>query len=1059
MKRLLLIFAGFFLLTLSMYAQDKVISGNITDEKGEPLIGVSIVVKGTTTGTVTDLDGSYSLSVPESAETLVFSYVGFDSKEVAIAGKNVINSSLGEGVVLSEIVISALGIEKEKKSIGYSIQTVQSEDVVNGRGEKALEGLQAKVPGLNILSSGGDPGKSTRITIRGLQSFGNAGGNSPLIIVDGVPLTNTNNVEKKNLTNATDFGGGINAINPNDIESVSVLKGAAATNLYGVRAQNGVIVITTKKGTVGNGERKLNVDFGYTSTFSEVLKLPNFQNSFGQGWEGGASPEENSSWGPKYDGKPRVFGNVVNGQQQLREYSALPSNVSDVFETGVMHNTNLALSGGDNVTNYYFSFSNTKQDGILPLDFDTYDRNTLGLRGSHTHKKLTASASLNYSKSKTSAVRTGQGLSFVNSLYQTPRNLSIVDMQDLNNPFNSVDNYFSPYGVTNPYWVIRNDRNNFDMNKFFGNTQFDYAAFKDFNLSYRFGFDFESYTNNSHREVALPSPSSPNFGEISEPGNVYNSSGNRLQLNHDFIATYKKRFNDIIGMNLMAGFNANQRAAKFISQEVSGLNIPGYFNIVNSANRPILEQIESLRRILGAYGEIGVTIKDQLYLTGNMRNDWSSTLPAQNRSFFYWGVSSSWVWSELLDNNRVVDYSKIRASYGTAGGDADPYNILPVFVNSTIDQPFGDILFPLNGVNAYEVNNLLGDLNLKPQLTNEYEFGTELSMFKKRIYLDASFYNRITKNQIVEFDLSPETGFTREYTNFGKIRNRGVELLASFGLIRDKRDVSLDIFVTFSKNNNKVLELPGGDKISLGYGGISTVSLVAMQGKPLGLYETKVFQKNEQGQIIVGSDGQPLGTTEKQVVGNMQYNYSLGAGATLTWKGLKANVLFDGRQGGIMYSRTAEIAGFLGTSENTTYNDRQPFIIPNSVVLTGEDDKGNPIYAENTTAVAWSDITNYWGRNEAVQNNTALISRSFFKLREVSLSYTLPTKLFKNIPLSHLTVFFAGRNLALWTPAGNSYIDPESTSFNTGSGIEADFGEYSANPTTRNFSFGVNLGF
>lgn len=1064
MKRFLLFFTALCLVVFTASAQDRVITGTVTDEDGEPLIGVSILVKGTTTGSITDLEGKYSLSVPADAETLIFSYVGFTSKEIPIAGQSVISTNLGVGLELREVVITAMGIERSAKAIGYSAQVVGGSDVVNGRGEKALEGLQAKVPGLSILSSGGDPGKSTQINIRGIQSFGQAG-NTPLIVVDGVPLTNTSNVNT-GLDASTDFGGGINSLNPNDIETITVLKGAAASNLYGVRAQNGVIVITTKKGE-SKKDKGMKVDFGYNTTFSNVLRLPQFQNTFGQGWEGFAYPKENTSWGPKFDGKPRVYGNVVNGQQQLREYTSLERNVREFFETGVMHNTNLSLSGGDQNTNYYFSFSNTKQDGILPMDYDTYDRNTLSFRGSHTHKKLTASTSLNYTKSKTAAVRTGQGVTVVNSLYQIPRNISILDLQDLDNPFNTIDNYFTPYGVTNPYWVLQNDRDFFDMNKFFGAADLGYNAFKGFDLSYRFGFDFESYKNNAHRQVAIPTPGSPNDGSISEPGYVYNASGERLQLNHDLFANYNNRFNDIVSLNVMTGLNVNQRSGNFQSQSVTGLDIPGFYNISNSSNLPSLVQQRVMRRIIGVFGEAELGIKDQLYLTGSMRNDWSSTLPEQNRSFFYWATSASWVWSELLESNKVIDFGKIRASYGTAGGDAEPYSIFPVYVSASqnpnnteqgVNQPFGSIYFPLNGVNAFEVSNQLGDINLKPQFTKEYEFGTELSLFKKRLFVDATFYNRITENQIVAFQLAPETGFTREITNFGKVRNRGVELLGSFGLIRDKRNVDWDVFVNYTRNENKVLELPGGER--RGLGGLGTIGLVAEEGMPLGLYESTVLLRNEDGQIVVGADGQPLIDPEKQIVGNMQFKYTIGFGTSVGWKGFKFNILFDGRQGGIMYSRTADITAFAASSVITTYNDRQPFIVPNSVIQIGVDpDTDAPIFAENTTPVAWDDITNYWGRNEGIQNDLSLIPRSFLKLREVSISYTLPDKLFKNVPLSNVTVYFAGRNLALWTPAANAYIDPEVTTFNDAGGIEAGFGEFSANPTTRNFTFGVNIGF
>lgn len=1054
MKRFLLFFATLCLVVFTASAQDRVITGTVTDEEGEPLIGVSVLVKGTTTGSITDLDGKYSLSVPTDAETLVFSYVGFTTKEISIAGQSVISTNLGAGLELKEVVVSAMGIEREKKALGYSVQEVSGESLVQGRGEKALEGLQAKVPGLNILSSGGDPGKSTRITIRGIQSFG-AGGNSPLIIVDGVPLTNSNVVDD-DLFASTDFGGGINSINPNDIESVTVLKGAAATNLYGVRAQNGVIVITTKKGgALEEGEGKMNVDFGYSTTFSNVLRLPQFQNTFGQGWVGQVDPNENTSWGPRFDGKPRVFGNVVDGQQQLREYDALERNVREFFETGIMHNTNLAMSGGNQKTSYYFSFSNTKQDGILPFDSDTYDRNTLSLKGSHTHKKLTIATSLNYSKSKTNAVRTGQGNTLINGLYQIPRNISILDLQDLSNPFNNVDNYFTLYGIRNPYQAIANDADDFNLSKFFGSASLNYNIVEGLDLDYRFGFDFESYTNNAYTDISLPSPGSPNDGSFQEFGSVYKASGERLQLNHDVIASYKKQANDIIGFNLMSGLNVNQRTANALTVRGDTLILPGFFNVNNTRIR-FNNEAQSLRRIIGVFGEVGVSLKNQLYLTANMRNDWSSTLPEQNRSFFYWGVSSSWVWSELLKSSKVVDYGKLRASYGTGGGDADPYNIFPVFVQGLIEQPFADIEFPLPGINSYEVQNQLGDINLQPQFTKEYEFGVELSLFKSRITLDAAYYNRITENQIVNFALAPETGFSSQYTNFGKIRNRGVELLGNFGLIRDKRNVSWDVFLNFTKNNNLVLELPGDEQISIG--GLADLGFVAREGMPLGLYEATVFLRNDQGQIVVGADGLPIESTEQEIVGDMQYDYTIGFGTSLSWKGLKLNVLFDGRQGGVMFSRTADITNFAGASVNTLYNDRQPFIIPNSVIQTGVDDDDNPIYSENTTPVAWDNITTLYYDNDAWVARNQIIPRSFFKLREVSLSYSLPDKLFKNIPISNLSVYFAGRNLALWTPAANGYIDPESTTFNA-TGLESEFGEFSANPTTRNFTFGVNIGF
>ena len=446
-----------FVVQLS-FAQTKTISGTVSDESG-PLPGVSIVIKGTSTGTETDFDGNYALTV-SVGDILQFSFVGMANQEVTIGSSNVLNVTLEADNMLDEVIITAMGVSKEKKALGYAVVSIDGDEITSAQVVNPMNALQGKVSGVDISTAPG-PGATQNVIIRGASSFGN---NQPLYIVDGSPLTNSQNRSGSSLNNQVDFGSGINAINPHDIENLTILKGAAATALYGSRAANGVVMITTKKGKNGALSINFNTSYGVT----RVGRLPDVQSQFGQGWSGDRALNENGNWGATYDGVDRVWGRIINNSQQIKPYVFLEGTVRDFYEYGENIQNSLSFSGGSESSNYFLSLSQASIDGVIPTDNDSYSRYTLATRGSHTYNKLTISSSINFSLEDTNSVPSGQGSSVHQSLYNIASDISIVDLEDYtNNPFNHKDGYFTEYGM-NPYFILENDAANQKKFKLFG---------------------------------------------------------------------------------------------------------------------------------------------------------------------------------------------------------------------------------------------------------------------------------------------------------------------------------------------------------------------------------------------------------------------------------------------------------------------------------------------------------------------------------------------------------------------------------------------------------------
>ena len=1064
-----LIFMLAFLLTAGMhvvYAQTT-IRGAVTDDKGEPVPGANVRAKGySDIGTISDLNGQYSLSVPNEATVLVFSFVGMAVKEVDIAGQTTINVMLSsEDVGIDEVVVTALGISKEKKALGYAATSVGGEDITATKNSSAMSSLQGKVAGVSISGGSGAPGASTKVVLRGYSSI--TGSNQPLYIVDGVPINNSNGnfyTGSNSAERTADMGNRANDINPEDIEDITILKGASATALYGSRAANGVIMITTKK---GKANEKLSVTFSSSVTMSDILMVPQTQEMFGQGWDGHFAFEENGSWGPKLDGKERVWGNIVLGddgisRQQVKPFSFQESRWKDFYEKGWDFSNSIALTGGNEKTTFYASYANVNQDGIVPTDNDSYKRNTITFRASTTGQKLKSSFSLNYINKHSSFVYTGQGNSsagptLYQDIIQIPIDHSIVDSKDYKSDFYNLDNYFTPY-ADNPYFIVNENGNRYNEDRIFGGVTLEYSLFENLTASWRLGGDVSNAQFKEWGAIGRTTPGSPNNGTRNDvPGLVSQRTRFARELNSDFMLNYNTNFMDgNLGFNALVGYNVNERFFDNTSSSVTNLTIPEFYNLSNSSDIPVVTQDETKRRLVGVYGQVDLSYKDFLYMSLLARNDWSSTLPENSRSFFYPGVNMSFLLSEAVPALKdYITLGKLRASWGQTGNDAAPYQIFPVYIQGNASGGFGNLTMPLDGVNGFELSNQIGNSNLQPEITTEYEFGADFRFLNSRIGFDFAYYNRESKNQILPVPLDPSTGFSTITKNIGTIQNKGYEL--SFYATPIKiNDFSWDITVTFTQNRNEVLSLIDGlDQIVIT--GAYSINFVAKPGQPLGVYEGPGFKYDPQGRVIVNELGIPVQSKELVEYGNAEADYTMGFSTRFAWKGLSLSASADYRKGGIMYSYTGRLMEFVGNRDITAFNERNPWIVENSVQEIKRND-GTVYYQENRTPIAYDRVGDFWNRTgNPTGFRNSVTDKTFFKLREVVLSYSLPNSLLSKLPIGSIDVSIFGRNLLLWTPDSNRLIDPESSTF--GNDLRGEFGEFANGPSTKSFGGSLRITF
>ncbi len=1012
---------------------------------------------GSNQGTATDINGEFSLTVNDNVTQLKISYVGYVPQFVAVAS-NITVALEEEDNTLEEVVVTALGITRKEKSIGYAATAVKGEDLVKSRASDVMSSLAGKVAGVQIAATSSDPGASNSVIIRGFSSL--SGSNQPLYVVDGVPLNNSAVYSGDGLNSGYDFGNGANMVNPDDVENMTVLKGAAATALYGSRAANGVILITTKSGKKQKG---IGIEYNGGVQFENVLRLPQVQNEFGQGWYGAKTMDENGSWGPRFDGAYLRYGKEWNHSQQRKSYVAIPSNMKDFFDTGVRYNNSISFNGATNQSTYFLSLSQLTDDGIIPTSSDKYTKYTFSARASHRINKVMLSTSLNYAYNRNSFVSTGQKSgSMYNAIMQTPRDISIVELKDLNNPFNSPGYYYTPYGITNPYYILENYENKYEAERFYGKMQADYDFAKNFKLIYRFGLD----TSTGHHNTGKPNLQTLYEGTANGEdltgdeywGSVTQQTTRRREINHDLMVTYdNSELTEWMGLNAVVGFNGNERKLSYLYSGITNLTIPTWYDLGNTSEKPEVDQYRWHRRLIGVYGQAEFAFKNQVFLTLTARNDWSSTLPKGNRSFFYPGVTLSWLFTELLPNDLRdwISYGKARFAWGKTGNDADVYMTQSIYGQASASSGgWGSSAFPFSrtGTNAYTAGNVLGSATLSPEMSTETEVGLNMAFFQHRLSFDFSWYNRVSDKQIFSLNMDPATGYTAQNTNLGKIRNRGIELLINVTPVKIA-DFQWDLTWNFTKNKNKVLELPDemGDE-ALIYGFSGGTGLYAVEGDEMGVFKAYTSQRDPGGHVIVDSNGLPVATGDVVKIGTMNYKYQMGFGTTLSYKGVSLGINFDYRKGGLMFSRTKDIQYFTGNAMQTAYNDRNPWVIPNSVI-----DNGDGTYSPNSTPLNPTTIYNFWDAGGEEMDAAFLVDKTYLKLRSVTLTWDMPSRWFKNIFLTGVSLSLFGNNLWLWTPKSNTFIDPETTSF--GNDLEGQFGEYSTNPTSRKLGFNVNIKF
>lgn len=1057
-KIVLLKFLLIFAFAGQAWAQSRTVSGTVTGPEGAGLPGVTVVEKGTTNGMATGLDGDFSLTVSENA-TLVFSFIGFATQEVPVEGQSEINVRMAtDARQLSELVVTAFGIEREEKALSYSVQQIEGEKLTRANQPNVTNALQGKVAGVIVRQSSGLPGSSSTITIRGNRSF--TGNNQPLYVVDGMPIES--GAIEQPAAGGPGTGGvsGADAssraldINPNDIESITVLKGGAAAALYGIRAANGVVVITTKKGKGLDGGKGAQVSFSSDYSLDKISVLPKLQDTYAQGSGGTFNPTTSLSWGPRIS----TLGDVVNAIGETVPGNVVFNNVEPFFQTGHTFTNNATFANNGEFGNYAVSLGYTDQEGIVPTT--GMERLNAKVAGDFTiDPKVTLGVSAIYSDTHVDKVAGGSNLSNpLFTLYAAPRTFDLwgLPFADPLDPYRQI-NYRS--AIDNPRWSLANNDFFEDTRRFIGSANLTYKPLDWVNLSYRVGTDFfttdgkEVYQLGSGQTGGRTNP--PSGGQI----NDYVFSQN--QINSNLSATFTRDLTEDLNASLLLGNEIYDIRTRFINNFGSGIQQGGFNNIANTIVQTNSETI-TRRRVAGFYANLELGYKNYLFLTSSARQDYVSNLARGNRAFFYPSVGAGFVFTDAFGiDSDVLDFGKIRASYAEVGqAPEDAYITRNVFLQGTSGSGFlqDGIAFPFNSLIGRTYNDVLRTQDLRPQNTKTVEFGGDFRLFDNRVAFDYTYYVQTTRDQIFSVPLSPAAGFESELRNAGELETTGHELMATVLPIRNE-NFQWTITTNFSTYKNEVIELaPGVDNIFLG--GFVTPNIRAQAGSAYPIIFGSAYVRDDANNIVVDSRetidgaanpyyGMPL-VGEFENIGNVQPDFEMSFTNGLNFKGLALTAQVDWRKGGNMYAGNTRLLKLYGMAELT--EDREtPMVFEGS---KGFVNTGGNLVVEGTNDIAIVQGQTFWQSRMDAITESAVYSTTFVRLREVALSYSLPSPLLDRTPFSNASVFLTGRNLFLITDYPN--FDPETSVGGAGNfqGLE-----YVSLPQTRSYGVGLKFTF
>ncbi len=1055
MRKRLLIWALFCCCAgLSVQAQTRVLTGTVSSPDEGPMPGVNVLLKGTSIGTTTDAKGKFTLSVPNDQAIVTFSSIGFLSEEINVGNRSVLDLALKSDVrALSEVVVTAFGVKKEVKSLGYGVQEIKGSQLTEARTTNVANALSGKIAGLRISSNGG-PGSGSGIQIRGASSV--SGNNQPLIVVDGVPIQQTS--EKQ-------FGGGLSEINPDNIKEISVLKGPNAAALYGSRAANGVIIVTTKN---GSGTKGIGVEFNSNFMAERPWISPNFQNTYGggngyrtwytDGWSGsitdpaeiaqyrGAYPNgplsgtegTDESWGAPMDG--RLVRHWWSGNQ-VAPLTPNPNNWNDYWQTGKTFSNTVALSGGNEKGSFRMSVGQTKQDGIMY--FNDFYRNNFKLNTAYNFTpKLNVSVSAEYVKSGGNRGYQ-EGQQFIWAHRQTDwtkirnwRDYSAVHIQRAvagkpadNDPPNWQHTFF-----TNPYYSTELLPSTNEKDRLVGNIALNYQIMPYLSVMLRSGTDVWTDTRANVVNFARVRNGNPTPGRYSE------EILRRQETNSDVIMTFNKTLTTDLTANVQAGAIQRTNYYKRNYTYVGELVVDGVYNLSNSnvsQNAVESEIRKSEMNSLFASAEFGW--RNSLFLSGTARNDWSSTLPSNARSYFYPSVSASAVLTELLGvQSRVLSFGKIRASWAQVGNDADPYQLAQTFRSGG----------SWNGsVPEFYENTKIANSTLKPEITTGIELGIDLRFLKGRVGLDVTYYDQTSRNQILAVDISKASGYNQRVLNAGELTNKGIEIVLTGTPVKLANGFTWETTLNYARNRNKVVELAEGLTTYI----LNTrqgLNSEARAGQPYGTLFGIGFEHAPDGQMIY-SNGLPVVSTNPKVLGNIQPKWTGGWLNSFSYKGITLSALIDAKIGGDFYDEGTGTARWTGQYAETAIG-REEGIIGKGVVNVGSAE--SPQYVPNNVIVPANTLYGY--NNPRRYHEAVIFDGSYVKLREATVGYALPASLLAGKFIRTAKLSVVGRNL-LMLFRNNPHIDPEVDRF----GGNMQGFAYGELPSSRSLGVNLSLGF